>query len=84
MNCQIIKPITAIVIIGTFLSLSSCQTSSSDKTIMTHPDKHTFAKPDALITHLDWVATVDFENKRITGIASFIIKTGRCRGYYQQ
>lgn len=37
-------------------------------------DWHTYAEPnEARITHLDWVAAVDFENKKITATANFDI-----------
>jgi len=38
-------------------------------------DKHTFAKPqEAVMTHLDWEATVDFEKKIISGTATIKLK----------
>ena len=37
-------------------------------------DVHSFAKPnEAVITHLDWTAQIDFENKIITAVAKFDI-----------
>jgi aminopeptidase N len=38
-------------------------------------DQHTFARPgQAIITHLDWQARVDFEQQTITGVAKFNFK----------
>ena len=39
-------------------------------------DPHTYAKPEeARVTHLDWEAEVDFDNKIITAIARYNIET---------
>ena len=77
MNYQFIRSTKAVIIMAACIGMNSCQTIPAEKTIMNHPDKHTYAKPDALITHLDWDATVDFGNKTITGIASFNIRTSQ-------
>lgn len=55
--------------------LFSCADSSTDKEIektMKVVDHHTYAKPEeAVITHLDWDASVDFELETITGTATY-------------
>ena len=39
-------------------------------------DPHSYAQPnEAIVTHLNWTATVDFENKVIDGLADWTIKT---------
>lgn len=51
--------------------------SETDKENMTAiKDPHSFAEPsEAVMTHLKWEATVDFEAKRIEGVARITIKT---------
>ena len=40
-------------------------------------DPHSYAHPDqARVTHLDWEAEVDFENKRIEATATWTLETG--------
>jgi leukotriene-A4 hydrolase len=40
-------------------------------------DIHSYAEPEvAVVTHLDWEAEVDFDNKIIKGLAKLTIKTG--------
>jgi len=74
MNNQFIRS-SGVCAIAVIIVLSSCQTTPEMKTAV-HPDQHTYAKPDAMITHLDWDVTVDFENRTIEGTADFKIKTG--------
>lgn len=65
------------------LFISSCNNINQEKTTMEEPitqqsnDPHTFAKPsEAVMTHLNWEATVSFDEKKIEGIARITIKTG--------
>jgi len=62
---------TAIVAI-----FNQCQTSNEEpSTDMITNDVHTFAKPEeAVVTHLDWDAVVNFDTKMITAKASLKIK----------
>ena len=44
--------------------------------VMEFNDTHTFSKPnEARITHLNWNVEVDFDSKKISGIATYDIKT---------
>jgi len=50
------------------------QTSTEIKESMKVVDNHTYAKPEeAVITHLEWDAVVDFDTKKITATATFTI-----------
>ncbi len=50
-------------------------TEATDKKEMIVRDQHTHAQPDvAVATHLDWVAKVDFEQKKIMATANWDIK----------
>lgn len=68
-------------LIGLFamtLTIYSCEQSKKQtieqKEDMIIEDVHSFAKPnEAVITHLDWKANVDFEAKVITATATFLI-----------
>ena len=73
-----------ILTITLLTGLTSCNTDKPVKqekeevkeTMMKFEDKHTYAKPqEAVITHLDWKANVDFETKTITATAIYKIKT---------
>ncbi len=59
--------------------LLCCQNNSSpdvEKEIPQINDPHTYANPNkAVVTHLDWEAEVDFNNKKIIGIANWNIQT---------
>lgn len=75
MNWPLFRSTNAITALATGIIMNSCQTPPAEMTTMTQPDQHTFARPDALITHLDWDVTVDFDDKSISGVASFNIRT---------
>ena len=50
--------------------------SEKKEAMIEFDDKHTFAEPnEAVITHLNWKAKVDFETKIITATAAYDIKT---------
>ncbi len=57
--------------------LFACTESQTDKETeetMKVVDHHTYAKPEeAVITHLDWDASIDFDKKTITGTATYVI-----------
>jgi leukotriene-A4 hydrolase len=60
-------------LIGLFTLVFACQpTKEAMKTTVNDP--HSYAQPDeAVITHLDWEADVDFDNHQINGLATFTI-----------
>ncbi len=64
--------------LGVSVVLFACaetQTTETEES-MKVVDNHTYAKPEvAVITHLDWDATVDFDSKTITATAVFAIST---------
>ncbi|HAA20201.1 MAG TPA: aminopeptidase [Cytophagales bacterium] len=64
--------------LGLMALLASCQPTETteDAANMTYvPDTHSFANPqEAVVTHLDWEATVDFDSKTIQGVARLTIK----------
>lgn len=52
------------------------QTETDKKNMKAINDPHTFAEPSqAVMTHLNWEANVDFDEKRIEGVARISIKT---------
>src|SRR5690606_24664884 len=54
---------------------SETENEKDDMTAINDP--HSFAEPsEAVMTHLDWEATVDFDAKRINGVAKISIQTG--------
>ena len=70
------------LIIGTAIFAISCQQSPPESASIEtekeemNMDPHSFAQPEkARVTHLDWDAVVDFENKKITAIANWKIMT---------
>lgn len=58
-------------------TVSSCNTADETKeSDMIIKDIHSFAQPsDAVVTHLDWDAEVNFDTRKITAKASLTIKT---------
>ena len=55
---------------------TSTQNADSNLFIMKFNDVHTFSQPEvARITHLEWDANVDFENKMIDAVAKYNIWT---------
>ncbi len=74
----------AFFILFQFL-LTSCDSEKSETkkantnksaTNMFENDPHSYAKPqEAVITHLDWEATVDFDTKTIDALASLSVET---------
>ncbi len=64
----------ALALSASALVLACTPTEKIDKEPMKVIDHHTYAQPDeALITHLDWEANVDFNTKTITANATFTI-----------
>ncbi len=52
------------------------QNTKKEDSMISTKDPHSFAEPsEAVMTHLNWEATVDFEAKRIEGVAKISIKT---------
>ena len=73
----------ALFLLFQFL-LPSCDSEKSQEenntanpeTNMFKNDPHSYAKPqEAVVTHLNWDATVDFDNKTINALASLSIET---------
>ncbi len=64
--------------LGASVALFACtetQTTETEES-MKVVDNHTYAKPEeAVITHLDWDAAIDFDSKTITATAVFTIST---------
>ena len=67
--------------LGALVTLWGCQSggpAEDEETNMSTtqvPDPHTFAKPEeAVVKHLDWTATVNFEEKVIDGVARLTIE----------
>lgn len=59
--------------IATFLFLACNTTTQKEETTeMKIADPHSFAQPDiAVITHLDWVASLDFAHEKIRAVATY-------------
>lgn len=58
-----------------FFSLTGCKPKTTQDQISMKPDPHSFSKPgQARITHLHWKATVNFETKIISAIATWNIE----------
>lgn len=69
--------IRPLVWLGVLSILFSCQTSSPEESEVMNerPDPHSYARPaEAAVTHLDWEATVDFDAKKIAGVARLTIR----------
>lgn len=66
-----------LLAIATIFLMNQCQTPNEvPPTDMIANDIHSFSKPtEAVVTHLDWDAQVDFDKKIITAKASLKIKT---------
>jgi leukotriene-A4 hydrolase len=58
------------------ITLTNCGTPATKKeTTAMATDPHSFSKPnEAKVTHLSWKATVDFDTKKITAVASWNIE----------
>ena len=66
-----------LIAVSTILTITQCQTPKEEPSAeMRANDIHSFAKPDeAVVTHLDWDAQLDFDQKVITAKASLKIQT---------
>jgi aminopeptidase N len=66
-----------LIAVGTVLSMTQCQPPKEENLAEMSPqDIHSFAKPnEAVVTHLDWDAKLDFDEKIITAKASLTIRT---------
>ena len=74
-----IKSLIPILALG-LLAISACNPAEKDKkttdTAMTFTDHHTFSHPqEAVITHLNWDAIIDFDHNIIQATAEYDIKT---------
>ncbi|MTI41620.1 M1 family metallopeptidase [Fulvivirga lutimaris] len=63
------------------LLLPACAMESHEESKETNKeiimDQHSYAKPaESVVTHLKWNAVVDFENKKIDGVATLHLKNG--------
>jgi leukotriene-A4 hydrolase len=65
------------------LALISCNNSSepkkastivSEEIMTTGADPHSYAKKNAIVKHLNWIAEVDFEKKEISAVANWTIE----------
>ncbi|MGL1885751.1 MAG: M1 family metallopeptidase [Reichenbachiella sp.] len=67
------------LLLSTLLILGACTTKiDTTNTQIDIMDKHSFSKPlEAKVTHLNWQATVDFENSVIHAIAKLDIKKAK-------
>lgn len=78
---KIFKNIQGSICLAFLVLMISCNGSNKNQEIEemkdTKPkDPHTYAEPDkAVISHLNWVASVDFDNKVIEGVAHITIET---------
>ena len=73
---KFLVPVMAFSLLGVF----ACSTTEKkDETInkeMKIVDHHSYAQPEeAVITHLNWVANIDFETNTINASAEYDIKT---------
>ncbi|MGI9542850.1 MAG: M1 family metallopeptidase, partial [Cyclobacteriaceae bacterium] len=82
------KYLRAVVVTSILLYLCGCQTKEtapSNKPLTTIPDEkqpvvyvkdpHSYAEPENVrVTHLDWEASVNFEDKVIAGVASLTLE----------
>jgi leukotriene-A4 hydrolase len=58
------------------ISLSNCSKTPKQETKIMVQDPHSYAKPDeAIVKHLSWKATVNFDTKTFNAIASWTIET---------
>lgn len=79
---KIIKNLIGSICLVLLVLMTSCNEGSKTQEEMerkedTKPvDPHSYAEPNkALVTHLNWVAAVDFDNKVIEGVAHLSIET---------
>ncbi len=49
--------------------------SPTEEAMKTGQDPHSYAKADAKVSHLNWIADVDFDNKKIKAVANWTIET---------
>lgn len=64
-----------IVALFTVIGLTQCATQPKKETITMKHDPHSYARPtEAKVTHLSWKASVDFDSKKISAIASWTIE----------
>ncbi len=75
MNYQFILGSRIVVVSAVLVILASCQKTTGEVKTISHPDRHTYAKPDAVITHLYLDVDVNFDLEIIEGVASFDIRT---------
>src|SRR6476620_4039756 len=65
--------ISALFVIA--ITLMNCATQPKQETITMKKDPHSYAKPnEAQVKHLSWKASVDFDLKKITGVATWTIE----------
>ncbi|HEY0652787.1 MAG TPA: M1 family metallopeptidase [Chryseosolibacter sp.] len=69
----------SIAALLTVFCLAQCATQPKQEAPVMKNDPHSYAKPtEAKVTHLSWKASVDFDTKTITGLASWSIEgTGK-------
>jgi aminopeptidase N len=49
--------------------------SPTEEAMKTGQDPHSYAKADAKVSHLNWIADVNFDNKKIKAVANWTIET---------
>lgn len=79
---KIVKNLLGSICLVLCMLMISCNGSSKTQEKMKRKedikpvDPHSYAEPNkAVVTHLNWVASVDFDNKVIEGVARLSIKT---------
>jgi leukotriene-A4 hydrolase len=64
-----------IVALLTVIGLTHCATQPKQETSIMKNDPHSYSKPnEAKVTHLSWKASVDFDSKKISGVALWTIE----------
>lgn len=75
---MIIKARFAWLFVAAIFSIVACQPEGKQESNlnMKITDPHSFAKPEeAIVTHLDWKAVIDFESQKIKATAGLSIET---------
>jgi len=73
---KLFLPTLAIGLFAVFACQPTNNTEETTELEMKTVDHHTYAQPEeAVITHLDWIAKIDFDNKKIEATAEYDIRT---------
>ena len=73
---KLLLPVMAFGLLGFFACSPTEKKDETTNKEMKIVDHHSYAQPEeAVTTHLNWVASIDFDNKTINATAEYDIKT---------